>query len=533
MINTTQAYGGMVVAPHQLAAQAGCDVLRAGGNAVEAMVAAASTIAVVYPHMNALGGDGFWLIHEPGRSPMAIDACGPAAMRASPDFYSGADALPTRGPKAALTVAGTIEGWSKALELSAQWGGKLPLGRLLSDAIRHATDGIAVSRSQARLTRTKLPELAAVPGFRETFLLDGAPPTIGQCLRQPALARTLSHLATAGLDDFYRGELGRKLGAELQALGSPLSAGDLAAYRAQWVTPLELEVAGARVFNLPPPTQGLASLMILGIFERLRASGRIGLDGEGFAHVHGLVEATKSAFRVRDTVVTDPKRVPVDPSEFLVSQNLAERAAGIDPERARPWPDVPNAGDTVWLGAIDREGRAVSFIQSVFWEFGSGVVLDGTGVAWQNRGSSFSLQPDHLQYLEPGRKPFHTLNPAMALFPDGRIMPYGTMGGEGQPQTQAAIFTRHVLFGQSLQESVTAPRWLLGRTWGDRTTTLKVENRMAPELVAALQSAGHDIEVLDEGFSDTMGHAGALVRYPDGRIEGAADPRSDGLAAAF
>jgi gamma-glutamyltranspeptidase len=533
MINTTQAYGGMVVAPHQLAAQAGCDVLRAGGNAIEAMVAAAATIAVVYPHMNALGGDGFWLIHEPGRSPVAIDACGPAAALASADFYAGLNAIPTRGPKAALTVAGTIGGWSRALELSAQWGGNLPLGRLLGDAIRHASDGIAVSRSQARLTRTKLQELAEVPGFSETFLLEGAPPAVGQRLRQPALARTLTHLAAAGLDDFYRGDLGRRLGAQLQALGSPLRVGDLAAYRAQWVSPLELEVAGARVFNLPPPTQGLASLMILGIFERLRASGRLHAEGEGFAHVHGLVEATKSAFRVRDAVVTDPGRVPVDPSEFLVARNLAERAAGIDPERASPWPDVAGAGDTVWLGAIDAEGRAVSFIQSIFWEFGSGIVLDGTGIAWQNRGSSFSLRPDHLQYLEPGRKPFHTLNPALALFPDGRVMPYGTMGGEGQPQTQAAIFTRYAWFGQSLQESVTAPRWLLGRTWGDRTTTLKVENRMAPGLVSALRSAGHEIEVLDEGFSDTMGHAGALVRHPDGRIEGAADPRSDGMAAAF
>lgn len=523
----------MVVAPHQLAAQAGCDVLRAGGNAIEAMVAAAATIAVVYPHMNALGGDGFWLIHEPGRSPVAIDACGPAAGLASPAFYSGLETIPTRGPKAALTVAGTLAGWSKALELSAEWGGTLSLERLLRDAIQYARAGVAVSRSQARLTRSKLNELSDVPGFSNVFLPAGVPPVVGQRLRQPDLARTLAHLAATGLDDFYRGDLARRMAGQLEALGSPLRAADLAAYRAQWVSPLELEVAGARVFNLPPPTQGLASLMILGIFERLQVSGGLGSQGDDFAHLHGLVEATKSAFRVRDSVVTDPGRVPVDPREFLVANTLAERAAAISLQTAAPWPDVSQAGDTVWLGAIDSEGRAVSFIQSVFWEFGSGVVLDGTGVTWQNRGATFSLQPDHLQYLEPARKPFHTLNPALAIFADGRVMSFGTMGGEGQPQTQAAIFTRYAMFGRSLQESVTAPRWLLGRTWGDVTTTLKVENRMNPALVGALQEAGHDVEVLTEGFSDTMGHAGALVRFPDGRIEGAADPRSDGSAAAF
>jgi len=208
-------------------------------------------------------------------------------------------------------------------------------------------------------------------------------------------------------------------------------------------------------------------------------------------------------------------------------------AAEIDPVRALPWTDPAHPGDTIWMGCIDAAGRAVSFIQSVYWEFGAGVVLRDTGICWQNRGTSFSLDPRALNHLRPGFKPFHTLNPSMALFDDGRVMPFGTMGGEGQPQTQSAVFTRYARFGQSLQQAVSAPRWLLGRTWGDQSTTLKLESRFDLDLVLALRDAGHAVEMLPDAFSDIMGHAGALVRNPDGLIEGAADPRSDGTVAAL
>lgn len=529
MIHTLRAYGGMAVAPHHLAAQAARDVLRDGGNAIEAMVAAAAAIAVVYPHMNALGGDGFWLIHEPGRAPIAIEACGPAAQLATRDFYKGFEAIPSRGPLAALTVAGTVDGWARALEVSARWGGAIGLPRLLADAIRHARDGVAVTASQAALTRQKLADgLGDAPGFKEAFLLNGLPPRAGQRLRQPALADTLQQLATRGLDDFYRGELGARMGAALLRAGSPVSPDDLAAYRARFVEPLAVTLRNGTVYNLPPPTQGLSTLMILGLFDCLGVS-----EGEGFAHVHGLVEATKRAFRVRDRVVTDPDRLPEDPRGHLEAAALAELAAGIDRQHALPWPDPSAAGDTIWMGTVDREGRAVSFIQSVYWEFGSGLVLDGLGVCWQNRGCSFSLHPRALNTLEPGRKPFHTLNPSLALFDDGRVMPFGTMGGEGQPQTQAAVFTRYARFAQTLQQAVSAPRWLLGRTWGASSTTLKLESRFDPHLVRDLADAGHAVEVLGEAYSDTMGHAAALVRHPDGCIEGAVDPRSDGAVAAL
>lgn len=528
MIHTLRSIGGMHVAPHHLAAQAGRDVLQDGGNAVEAMVAAAAAVAVVYPHMNAIGGDGFWLIHEPGKPPVAIDACGRSAQLASRSFYSGLASIPSRGPTAALTVAGTVGGWAKALEVAAPWGPALPLSRLLKDGIRHARDGVAVTSSQSKLTEQKLPGLKAAPGFAQTYLVDGQAPAVGHILKQPALGRTLSELAERGLDDFYRGELAHRMGAELERVGSPLRTSDLAAYHAQLVDPLAVRLNDSTVYNLPPPTQGLAALMIMGLFDRLGA-----VETEGYAYVHGLVEATKRAFRVRDRVVTDPRWLPADPKTFLEPASLDQLASDIDPKRALPWPDVASPGDTIWMGCIDSQGRAVSFIQSVYWEFGSGVVLQDTGVCWQNRGTSFSLDPTALNPLEPGRKPFHTLNPSMAVFDDGRVMPFGTMGGEGQPQTQVAVFTRYARLGQALQQAVSAPRWLLGRTWGDVSTTLKLENRFDAALVAQLSAAGHQVEVLNEGFSDTMGHAGALVRHAHGLIEGAADPRSDGAVAAF
>lgn len=528
MLKTTYGLNGAFVAPHHLAAQAGRDVLKDGGNAVEAMVAAAATIAVVYPHMNSIGGDGFWLIHEPGKKPIAIDASGVAAELATTDFYSGLSEIPSRGATAALTTAGTISGWSKALHVASKWGKPLSLQRLLTPAIEHAQNGIVVTESQARLTKQKLSELIHVPGFADAFTVDGSAPSVGAVMKQQTLATTLEHLAHNGLEDFYQGDIAQAIAAELESLGSPLRLSDFTKYQAQTVEPLHVRIRNATIFNLPPPTQGLASLMILGIFDQLGIT-----EQESFGHVHGLIEATKRAFRVRDANVTDPQRLPNDPQALLLDQHITQLAKTIDPQKAMSWPDTAQLGDTVWMGCIDTEGRGVSFIQSIYWEFGSGIVLRNTGINWQNRGISFSLDPSHLQALEPGRKPFHTLNPALAQFSDGRVMCYGTMGGEGQPQTQAAVFSRYGLFGDDLQAAVTSPRWLLGRTWGETSTSLKLENRFDPQLIQQLIAAGHAVEVLDEAFSDTMGHAGALVRNVDGTIEGAADPRSDGCVSAY
>ena len=532
MLNhTARSTRAMAVAPHHLASQTALAVMRSGGNAIEAMIAAAATIATVYPHMNGIGGDSFWLIVPPGGAPIAIDACGPAALGATIAAYHarGMNAIPVRGPLAANTVAGTIGGWQCALELAGEMGGRLPLSRLLEDAIGYARDGVAVTQSQHNATANKLAELREQPGFCQQFLIDGAVPQAGQRFMQPRLAATLQSLADDGLDSYYRGPLARQIAADLAAVGSLVDGADLAAYRAQRVTPLHLSHSAGELFNMTPPTQGVVSLAILGLLDRV---GLADVAADSADHVHLVVEATKRAFRLRDQFVTDPLHMTVAPQSLLEAERLDALAADISLAQAAPWGEGKGPGDTIWMGVIDESGLAVSFIQSIYHEFGSGVVLPRTGINWQNRGASFSLDPHKLLALKPGKKPFHTLNPAAARLKDGRVMVYGTMGGDGQPQTQAAVFTRHVVFGQNLQTAVSAPRWLLGRTWGQTSDTLKLEQRFPQALIDELAARGHDVEVLLP-FDETMGHAGAIVRHADGVLEGASDPRSDGAVAAW
>jgi gamma-glutamyltranspeptidase/glutathione hydrolase len=521
---------GAVVAPHSLASQAGLDILREGGNAIEATIAVASTLAVVYPHMTDIGGDGFWLMHEPGQAMLALDACGAAGAGVTREIYAGRTSIPWRGPLAANTVAGTVSGWGAAYEHSrSQWGGRMPFSRLMESAIHYARAGFPVTHSQAQTTRTKLPELMDQPGFAPAFLRHGEVPGYGECHRFPALAASLEQLGRAGADDFYRGELACQIAADLAAVGSPLAGADLARHQAQFKPPLLLRLSHATAYNMAPPTQGLASLLILGLFDRIRQAGWNPDNAQG---IHALVEATKQAFLARDKYVTDPAHMPVAPESLLNSGTLDELAASVPLHRASPWPAPVSDGDTTWMGVVDAAGRAVSMIQSIYFEFGSGVVLPGSGIWWQNRGCSFDLAPNRLRSLEPGRKPFHTLNPAMAKLDDGRLLVYGTMGGEGQPQTQAAVFSRYLWGGHNVRSAVAAPRWLLGRTWAEQSTTLKLESRYAPEIIQALRELGHPVEVVG-AFDERMGHAGALVHHPEGWIEGGEDPRSDGSVAAW
>jgi gamma-glutamyltranspeptidase/glutathione hydrolase len=530
--NPARGRHGMATAPNALAAQSALAVLREGGNAVEAMISAAATIAVVYPHMNSIGGDGFWLIARPGEAPRGIEACGAAAASVSIDACRemGLTSLPFRGGIAANTVAGTLSGWDLAQSYSREaLGGKLPLSRLLGDAIDYARNGIPVTRSQANCSAGKLAELMPIAGFAETFLPGGAAPTVGSVFRQPRLANTLEWLAQAGLDDFYRGKLAEGIAHDLAQAGSPVALSDLQSHRATWKTPLALRHSLGTVYNMPPPTQGVVSLLILGQLDRLL---RAGMDPVGPEFVHAAVEATKRAFTIRDREVTDPAYMRIDAQSLLDPAHLDEMASKFDPNRAAPWGNGLGPADTIWMGVIDKDGVAVSFIQSIYHEFGSGIVLPESGVNWQNRGCSFSLDPQSRNPLTPGRKPFHTLNPALALFDDGRAMVYGNMGGDGQPQSQSAVFSRIAMFGMNPQAAISAPRWLLGRTWGQASDTLKLESRFAPETVAALRALGHEVDVLG-AWDETMGHAGAIVRHPDGTLEGGNDPRSDGAAAGW
>lgn len=527
MNETVVGERGMAVAPHRAAAESAAEVMRAGGNAVEAMVAAAATIAVVYPHMNGIGGDAFFLIAEPGRLPRVIDACGAAGSLATIDRYrkEGYDALPSRGPLAALTVAGAVSGWEMAMDAAASLGGRLSRRDLLGDAVRHAREGVPVSPSQWRNTVSKVDELKAAPGFAAHFLADGKAPEVGTVWKQPRLADTLDQIAHVGFGDFYRGDVAAEIAADLQAVGSPVTREDLRRHEARLREPLSLKLGDCTLFNTPPPTQGLVSLIILGLFDRLKVT-----RGEGFDHIHGLIESAKRAFAVRDAEITDPA-FGGEIRRFLEPAWLDMEAQAIDRRRAAPWGGAVD-GDTIYMATVDGDGRAVSFIQSLYWEWGSGVVLPRTGIVWQNRGTSFSLDPASANPLRPGRKPFHTLNPAFARFRDGRIMPYGSMGGDGQPQFQSAVFTRHARFGMELGDAIDAPRWRLGRTWGGDDVGVTMENRFDPDVVAALERAGHRIFLLPDAYSEALGHAGAIVRRGDGRLFGAADPRSDGAAVA-
>jgi gamma-glutamyltranspeptidase/glutathione hydrolase len=522
-VKTQHSRHGMVSAPHHLAARAGQSVLRDGGTAVEACIAVAACLAVVYPHMTGIGGDGFWVIREADGRVHGVHGCGGAAASATLDLYAGRDAVPWRGPLAANTVPGTISGWQAARDSDH---GTLPLSRLLHDAIGHAEAGVLVTAGGAQIAAAKGAELRVQPGaYGAIFEPDGRPLALGDVLRQPALARTLRRLADEGLDSFYHGALAADIAADLALAGSPVSADDLAVHRATRPAPLSVETRDATLYNSAPPTQGLASLIILALFDRLPAGA-----ADSFEHVHALVEATKQAFVWRDRHCGDPMLMEADPQALLHDPAaLDAMAAAIDPARALAWPQPSQWGDTCWFGAADAHGQVVSCIQSTYFEFGSGVVLPRTGITMQNRGSSFRLAAGGWNALRPGRKPFHTLNPALAVFADGRVMAYGTMGGEGQPQTQAAIFSRYARFGADLQAAISAPRWLLGRTWGDASTTLKIEDGFASDVYERLANAGHQVERIG-GANAMMGHAGAIVRHADGMIDGASDPRSDGAA---
>lgn len=508
---------GIVVSPERRASRAGADILRQGGSAVEAAVATAATLAVTYPHMTGLGGDAFWLVMPPGRDPVAIMGCGRAAKRASRDLYRGLDAIPIRGPLAANTVAGAVSSWAKALEMPG--ASRLPLSRLFEDACVLAEAGSAKALNLARTIAAKTNELHHIHGWRAVF--DEA----DDDLFLPGLGQTLRRLAARGLDDFYRGEVAADLARDLADVGSPIGADDLASHESTVERPLHIRLHDCTIWNTPAPTQGLASLLILALTD---GPNRPPVPDP--QEIHMTVEATKLAFAIRNREIHEPARMTLDAQALLDDgTRLAAMARSISPDRAAPWPHAQPPGDTVWIGAADADGWVVSLIQSLYFEFGAGVVLPRTGLIWQNRGASFRLVEDGWNMLQPGARPFHTLNPALALFDDGRVMAYGTMGGEGQPQTQAAVFRRYARDGLSLAEAIASPRWLLGRTWGDETTSLRLESRFERDDVDALRQKGHSVEMV-EAYADLMGHAGALVRRADGMFDGASDPRCDGAA---
>lgn len=525
-----RARRGLVATPHRLASEAGLAMLRAGGNALDAAIAAVATLAVVYPHMTGLGGDSFWLIYDGvGGRLLGLAAAGRAAAGVDPEAYRArfGARMPVRGGPAAVTVPGTVAGWWEAHEFSrSALGSPLAWATLLEPAITHAREGVPVSPGQLRATAAAAALFAesAPEDVRRTFWPVFHPARLtGERFVQTALARTLETLAGDGAEAFYRGPLARRLAEGAAAVGSPLRAEDFAAHRAEWVTPLRVPYRGGEAASLPPPTQGFAALAILALVEGFPLA-----ELDEAAYVHVLVEATKLALADRDRWLADPAVVPVPVPRCLDPARLARRRVRIALDRASPGPADEAAGDTVAVVAADARGHAVAVIQSLYHEFGAAVIAGDTGVVLQNRGAFFSLDPAHPNALAPGKRPAHTLIPAMYLRGGRPRFVYGTMGGDGQPQTQAALLTRLLDRGDGPQAAVEAPRWLYGRTWGEPSTALRLEARFASETIAALRARGHDVRVV-EPWSDLMGHAQLVAIDADGLV-GASDPRADGAA---
>ncbi|OCL24694.1 gamma-glutamyltransferase [Gilliamella sp. wkB72] len=533
----------MVTSPNYLATQAGIDILRKGGNAVDAAIAVASTLAVVYPQMNTIGGDNFWLIYNAKTKELkGLNASGRSGSLATIDYYKnqGFHKIPSRGYLAANTVPGVVSGWDEAYQYASKnMNNALPWHTLFASAIDYAENGFSVSPSLNYWSTVNIDpkdkefrELQRFSEFKKVFLKDdGQAYQIGEILKQPDLANTLKTIANKGAKEFYQGDIAKNIVNDLQSHGGVLTLDDFAKHHATWVAPIHVNYREYTAYNLPPNTQGMASLEILNILNNFDIKSL----GEGSAdYYHLIIEATKQAFADRDKYLTDPdfNQIPLD---FLLStQHGQQQAKQIDMQKARvETKPLDPKGDTVWFGVVDAEGNAVSIIQSIYHDFGSGIVAKDTGILLQNRGSFFSLDPNHINRLEPNKRTFHTLNPAMLLKDNKPYLVYGTMGGEGQPQTQAAIVTRIVDYGMTPQDAINAPRWLHGRTWGASSNNLKVEGRIPNDVIHSLKLRGHDVQIVDD-YTDTMGHAGAiLIDTNHHRLMGATDPRGDGLAAGY
>jgi len=522
MPTTPMARRGMVTSPHHLASQAGLAVLREGGNAIEAAIAAAAVLSVVLPHKGGLGGDGFWLIAEPGKPPVSIDGSGSTGAKVDADLYrrERQKTIPHRGGLATGTVPGLVSAWQLALDVSDQWGGGIPLERLLEDAIHYARSGYAVSQEQAEYSQHHLTALRRAAGFSETFLTRNKPPITGHSQAVPPLATTLEHLAANGLDDFYRGQVAQQLAADLKAAGSPLTAEDLARHRGMRRRPLSLATPLGSCFSSAPPTQGLASLMVLGVMQRLPAMQVRQADWMLALHI-----AAAHAGRIRDQHIGDPNRMSVHATTYLTDPMLDRIVDEIRNQSPAPDSTAGLERDGAWLGVVDGHGRAVSYGHSLGSAFGSGVFSSATGIVCSNQVATFTLESGHQNAQEARRKPLHSLSPSLIRLRDGRVMMWGCGLGENQPLVLAQIFSRILLAGQSLQSAVSAPRFVDGQG------QLCLESGFDPLVHDALTSAGHAASASSGVIP--VGQVGVICRRPDGMIEGAADPRGDGSVAGW
>lgn len=515
----------MVTSPSTAASEAGAKILREGGTAIEAVVATASVLAVTYPHFCGIGGDAVWIVSDSSGKVQSFLGIGQAAENGG-DHITPNTPIPLRGPGSTLTTACTVDSWQHALDHSAKhWGGGKSLSDLIAPAIALAENGFPISASQCFWLSFRKEEIAQWPGFADIFAPNGRMPNVGDTFHQPQLASSLKRIAKHGARDFYEGVLADQIVAGLSAHGSPISKTDLAKTRTRTVDAVSLEYGDVTLYAPPAPTQGLATLMTMGVLRELGAKNW----AEGTAdHYHLVVEAIKRAFLKRDQIA-DPDVADTDFTALLDQAALAQDAKDISPTKALEWPHPFRHGDTVFLAAKDANGNCASVLQSTYFDWGSGVVAGDTGIVWQNRGAAFCTDPSHPNAFAPGKLPFYTLNPGMALKDGKPHLLYGTQGADGQPQTLAMLLTRLLDFGLSPADALAKPRFLLGKTFSDANDSLKLEIDAGDDVFDALSERGHMLRAI-EAQSALAGQAGIIRIDDDGIVDGAHDPRSDGMA---
>jgi gamma-glutamyltranspeptidase/glutathione hydrolase len=508
-----------VVATSQpLAALAGLSMMQKGGNAVDAILATAISLTVLEPTSNGIGGDAFCILWD-GKRIHGLNASGRSPAAWTADRFKGRSAMPQRGWDS-VTVPGCVSAW---LDLSQEFG-KLPFADLFEPAIRYASDGYLVSPTISRLWAAQANELKAYPGFAETFLPAGRAPAPGEKFVAPHHAKTLQRIAETKTEAFYRGELAEKIAAWARAHGGAMTVEDLVAHRNDWVEPIGMDYRGYRLLEIPPNGQGIAALMALGILENFDVAG---LPVDGADSLHLAIEAMKLAFADVYEYVSDADTMRVKNAELLDKSYLKERAKLVSMKQAgTPAFGQPSRGGTVYLTAADQSGMMVSYIQSNFSGFGSGVVVGGTGISLQNRGSGFVLRPGHANVVAPGKRPFHTIIPGF-LMKDGKpAMSFGVMGGSMQAQGHTQVISRMVDYHQNPQAAADAPRWRV-----DQGLDVNIEQGVSTAVLDELRARGHRMTQADRWSTD-FGRAQLIFRMEDGYFA-ASERRTDGQAVGF
>jgi len=525
----TLAPNGLVTSPHSLASLAGVEILRAGGSAIDAAIAASAALSVLYPHMTSIGGDAFWLIYDARKKQVRyLDGGGRAAQAGTLAEFDrrGLAEVPYRGPlPGTLTVPGSVASWVEAHKAY----GRMPLARCLESAIGYAREGFPVTVLLARWRDQVRAELEHCPHAAAIFLKDAA------ILKNADLARTLEAVASDGWAGFYEGEVAREMARYSRDNAGFFTESDLRAQTARWDEPISGTYRGVTIYETPAPTQGFAVLEMLNLVEPFDLARKPFLGPD---HVHLMVQAKQIAYHDRDRHLADPRFAEV-PIERLISKPYADRRRALmNPARALPWDRIPShgtlTGDTVYVAVVDREGNAVSLIHSVYGVFGAAVVAGRTGVVLQNRSAYFSLDPDHPNRVEPGKTPLHTLIASLAFREEKLWAALGCMGADGQPQIHLQAYVALIDHGLDIQEAIEMPRFLSGR-FGllEARDTLHIEERFPAETIAEMKRRGHIVNPLG-AWNERVGHAhGIIVDPASGLRRGGADPRSDGAAIGY